>query len=276
MLARFGERMREGLRFERMPNAFCVSFAFPPGTPDRSDGVVAAFDVLFSRLVTCVGAEPVEVFVDNSDEGSPLSPGRLKLLLAKYSKGGIDRLSVAVYPTAELSLMNPRVIFPVPQWEEIRLRVSRDDRSVGFDEGDWVEALLACAELLGPGYGFFTHDTIPETDTPYEAATRWGALFDDYLSKYVRGYYWANLLSPNHVQSLGGARVVLDHAPFHTVKEITGGMVYVQATDRTSSFDENALYAIGEYLRPVLHPRHHAWPKDRKPNNNFRVPYDGH
>lgn len=273
LIDQFNQRLRDGRLFGRMPNAFCVSFAFPESGLQLEDQLNAAVDALTSRLLATTGDAPLEVLVNEGGKPRPANEAYLRRLLGRYTRGRIDHLSLRSYPTAELSLMNPRVRFPVPQWEEIRLRVSLDHWSTALDPGDWVDVLLTCGDLLGPGYGFFTHDTIPEKMTPYEAATRWGALHDEYLSQYVRGYYWANLLSPSHVETLGGVTAVRE-APFCTVQERPGGMIYIQATRTLASFGDTELYAIREYLRPVLHPGHRARPEHQRSGASFRVIYD--
>lgn len=71
----------------------------------------------------------------------------------------------------------------------------------------------------------------------------------------LTGYYWANLLTEEHVALLGGVDRVLLEAPCdvrESVERDAPPAVYLQTTADVHDFDDSRLRTLRSYLAPLL------------------------
>ncbi len=107
--------------------------------------------------------------------------------------------------------------------------------------------------------GFITFDTFAR-ESPYEAGLGYGFLESLRLcDRFLRGYFWGNLLSAAHLDALGGRDYVLACAPVHIARDVSQPnhpLVYLQiCEDDPSSVSMEQLASLREFLKPVLRPR---------------------
>lgn len=75
------------------------------------------------------------------------------------------------------------------------------------------------------------------------------------LTEYLRGYFWLNLLTSNHISKLGGLDTIKFTAPCSDIEEITiGGQpaVILQLTPDINDYNNSNLKQLRDYLIPVL------------------------
>lgn len=108
-------------------------------------------------------------------------------------------------------------------------------------------------------YGYATRD--PNHDhrlTPYEYAYRVGPQGKDRSEEFARGYFWANLLNPRHIERLGGLRDV-------TRRCETSGLVVepverdgelqhliVRIPSPITSYTDDQLCSVKNLVEPIL------------------------
>ena len=105
--------------------------------------------------------------------------------------------------------------------------------------------------------GFVTHDHVGGDESPLELGT--GRSPDVALREcdhVLRGYYWTNILSKHHVETLGGLARVQQDAPCSAVDVLDeqAPLVLLRLTDDINRFSDEELAALRAYLRPVLPP----------------------
>jgi hypothetical protein len=73
-------------------------------------------------------------------------------------------------------------------------------------------------------------------------------------AQFVRGYYWGNFLSGEHVERLGGIAAVEREAPCAVVEVLARDplLVYLQLTASLDAFDDEELKRLRAFLLPVL------------------------
>jgi hypothetical protein len=114
------------------------------------------------------------------------------------------------------------------------------------------------ALALRANYGMITLDEATGRQTPYE--TRMGIAFDEGVGSsrdYVRGYYWFNVLSPRHVEVLGGVDAVHKNAPCYSVEDLSDGespQLCLQLSATLDDVTDQNLRRLRDYLAPVLLP----------------------
>lgn len=76
------------------------------------------------------------------------------------------------------------------------------------------------------------------------------------LNARFRGYFWGNILGPQHVEQLGGLDTVLATAPCRCspFPNERGPMVYLQLTDDINHYSDDALRQLRTFLAPILPP----------------------
>lgn len=165
------------------------------------------------------------------------------------------------------TLRNPRVGGVAIDWsekEEIATQlefVMNLKEMLGGEEisssiqGQVVElALQTFVEVKGI-VGYITVDYLMVsaygTMSPYERAVGlsypWAAR--EFRSK-VRGYYWGNLVSKEHIDLLGGEEI-LSKAPVYLVKKLENGY-YLQLTEDINDIDRERLAQLKGFLGPLL------------------------
>ena len=80
-----------------------------------------------------------------------------------------------------------------------------------------------------------------------------------YAGQYVRGWFWANVLSSAHIQKLGGIQAVMEHAPFEVVWALQSDdgndLVYLQLPGEITSVSPADLQKATDYLQPLFYPK---------------------
>jgi hypothetical protein len=80
-----------------------------------------------------------------------------------------------------------------------------------------------------------------------------------YCDQYVRGWFWGNVLSEQHIEKLGGIERILEEAPFEIIKPLKtsdgGDLVYLQLTDDVLSQTEADKQKAFDYLRPLFYSK---------------------
>lgn len=114
---------------------------------------------------------------------------------------------------------------------------------------DW---LLRSSERLGADTGYVTLDrvTAQSTESPWEWLTASGGIGRDVTSD-LWGYGWGTLLSPAHLERIGGAAAL---AALETgrVREFPGGRVWFTLGDDIATLDPATVAALREVLLPAL------------------------
>jgi hypothetical protein len=91
--------------------------------------------------------------------------------------------------------------------------------------------------------------------SPYELSI--GRRFVDGLrecGEFVRGYYWGNFLSREHVERLGGISAIERDAPCAVVEVLASDppLLYLQLTKSLDAFDDEELKRLRTFFLPVL------------------------
>jgi hypothetical protein len=114
-----------------------------------------------------------------------------------------------------------------------------------------------------------TYDRVTPGYTPWE---QWYGVNVDVMApltrEYVRGYFWANLLTAGHLDRLGGSaelrrRAQMQGFTLHEI-EAAGPAVVLRSPDPVTGFDDDQLARMKELLGPVLVPKsydlYEGWP----------------
>jgi hypothetical protein len=121
-------------------------------------------------------------------------------------------------------------------------------------EAFWVDAFRSSAARFQAATGYLTIG-YPSWESPYEQSIgRWWLDGLRECRSRLRGYYWGNLLSRKHVETLGGIDRIRTQAPCHAVTEIDGGLCYLQLTESVDAFSDEALARLKDYFAPLLPP----------------------
>jgi hypothetical protein len=140
----------------------------------------------------------------------------------------------------------------------VAITVSRGLYPGSIDEetqAAWVLAAKKAAGALRATTGYITIDYIAGA-SPYEHM-----LGRDWLDgvaesrRFLRGFYWGNMLSAEHIAALGGVERVLAEAPCAFAEDLStpeDEAVYLQLTPTINVVPDEALLALERYLRPVL------------------------
>jgi hypothetical protein len=114
-------------------------------------------------------------------------------------------------------------------------------------------AKRAAVELQA-AYGYITVD-YAGLESPYELSISrtsfWGL---KECAEFVRGYYWGNFLSAQHIERLGGLDRIQREAPRVLVEALENEplLVYLQLTEDLDSFDDAELRRLRDFLLPLL------------------------
>jgi len=75
------------------------------------------------------------------------------------------------------------------------------------------------------------------------------------LNKYLRSYSWANILSEQHIEILGGEKYVKENVPHYIFEELAVNnkkAYYIQLTEDIFDFKPEQYLKLKEFLKPVL------------------------
>jgi hypothetical protein len=121
-------------------------------------------------------------------------------------------------------------------------------------EALWVDAFRSAAARFQASTGYLTID-YPSWESPYEQSIgRWWLDALRECRSRLRGYYWGNLLSREHIATLGGIDRIRNEAPCQVVTEIEEGLCYLQLTESVDAFSDEALVRLKDYFAPLLPP----------------------
>jgi hypothetical protein len=118
---------------------------------------------------------------------------------------------------------------------------------------NWLSAFRSCAALVRACGGWITLDRVGAR-TAHEVSV--GVGIDESLfmaAELARGPHWATLLGPRQVATLGGVQEVCSSAPCFSVEHLGGGRILLQLTEHIDEVPQDAVEALGEFLKPVLH-----------------------
>jgi hypothetical protein len=143
--------------------------------------------------------------------------------------------------------------------------VSIDTLSLSAHEEDEIAEAFASwlpdvAESTEAVWGFVTSDPhwFPYIETPYEGYYRLPQHGRPHARKHPRGYYWANLLTSEHIEGLGGVDVVVERATKaglvvgSTGKASRPSSLTVRIPSPITSYTDDELRAVKTLLDPVL------------------------
>jgi hypothetical protein len=119
----------------------------------------------------------------------------------------------------------------------------------------WVDLIRGGARAFSAATGYLTVDHVDDS-SPYEQSI--GRDWLDGLEEsrtLLRGYYWGNILSGQHVNAVGGIERVRDEAPCAFVDDFGAEpwqLVYLQLTHDLDDIPDEALRRLRDYLGPLL------------------------
>lgn len=158
------------------------------------------------------------------------------------SVASLDWYAVPDDPSAAVQMS--LIVFP-PVWPPDRVDAVAEDL---------VTLVASWASPLALLSGAVTYDRLLPTPSPYE---RWYGLNHwrtaPQSRDYLRGYYWANLLTSGHLSRLS----TLDPGGDIRIEELpssAGRTVLVRSTHPISQFDNRRLAAMKQFLAPALFP----------------------
>ncbi|MCG8540258.1 MAG: hypothetical protein MJA82_10010, partial [Clostridia bacterium] len=109
-------------------------------------------------------------------------------------------------------------------------------------------------------YGFITFERkwpgFTPIPTPLEQILNINYIFNSYKFKNkARGYFWANILSEEHILKLGGFDNVKKTAPCYIIENIeldNKKALYLQLTPDINDYSDEKLLELKKFLSPVL------------------------
>jgi hypothetical protein len=132
----------------------------------------------------------------------------------------------------------------------------------------WVRIAQEAATSFHAAYGYISLDYASPTETPYERSK--GRFYNvaglRECRERLRGSYWGNLLSSQHISRLGGFARVQHDAPCVLVEDLSAGrdeLAYLQLTEDIEDIRETSIRDLEEYFGPLL-PEEHVEPSVRR------------
>lgn len=130
------------------------------------------------------------------------------------------------------------------------------DDSIDFETQQQAVGLLKEAFLgVQAVTGYLTVDYVsaaPGSMSPYERtvglAYPWAARE---FRRYLRGYYWGNLLHDSHAERLGGPQI-LTEAPATKIERPDERGYYLQLSEDINAIEGERLKDLKEFLKPLL------------------------
>ncbi len=147
------------------------------------------------------------------------------------------------------------ILNPVPNQFELTIEFPYETKQVSQDVQDKM-AHLARTSLVNSGgmYGFITVTRLPPAGTT-EYEDRLGVSDNWYvglLRKFVRGAFWENYLTEEHIQKLGGVESIKSNAPCARVDElIPGRALALRLTEDINDVTAADLEKLEAYFRPL-------------------------
>jgi hypothetical protein len=245
-----------------------VSSADPALIARRVDDVVVGLESRARMAGWGLGRTGINVYWPGGHDAKPWNGDHYRRLLAsmvEHEGDGVDLLWEAPDPDRPLSYY----------WaSNIALLVHTDDSDAGL----WRWTLAAAAGLFRDERLDLAGSVFADLLTVVGGwpETTWGAVFHDYwernepppyeryfgidrplalTARIASGYYWANLLTEQHLRALGGAAGVTERcAELGLLCQRVGDRdaLVVRAGASIAGFDDRQLRAMRELLLPVL------------------------
>jgi len=204
-------------------------------------------------------------------DGTTLTTLALRKKIKKFNElvlnNDLINLRFSVFDTTRPGMMEPhqelaKIYIHNYDISSIELSVKdwyiNDARKQQF-QNLFIDLLFKVCKKIEVVTGYITHDLlIPGfTTTPHERHSigRFGQYSEKDYIDHFRGYFWGNLLSERHIQTLGGLGSIVHNAPCYQVKEISRQNVYLQLTESVFEFSDRELSNLKEYFRPILLPK---------------------
>lgn len=167
-----------------------------------------------------------------------------------------------VMPDGSFDLEKGRARFgPSIPMVEVNFRVAHhhlENDAVESIADDLVEFLGAAPYSLGGCWGCVTIDRFERGTTPFE---RWYSTMGKWKrpKEHPRGYYWANLITTEHIERLGGVESVLERSATLGLSarliqddRTMEGSVIIRMSSPISRYTAEELRAVKELLDPSL------------------------
>ncbi|WP_051639881.1 hypothetical protein [Cellulomonas sp. URHE0023] len=116
--------------------------------------------------------------------------------------------------------------------------------------GPLVPWLVTSAERLGAHEGYAILDRVRGSETSSAAEHR--GVFRNH-DGHLWGYGWSTLLSPSHLERVGGVEQLAE-LPDAQVVNLSGGRVWLTLGDDPSAVPDATMWRLHEILTPVLPP----------------------
>lgn len=120
----------------------------------------------------------------------------------------------------------------------------------------FVEFFKKTIQVLNGVTGFITYEAISggsHMRTPFENYNRIDPSMRPGYVEHVKGYFWLNYLSDNHISRLGGEEYIRQHAPCE-VRELKGHGMILQLTEDINDYSDDRLRALREFVSPLFPP----------------------
>ena len=142
-----------------------------------------------------------------------------------------------------------------------------DDESPDVDEHAeaWTEALARITAACAADWGCVSLDHWSLEAPPYDYYYTHRDRGESGAGRHPRGYYWANVLNPDHVELLGGVRELEQraHAAGIAVRELGGGdgppYYLLRDPGPISAFADDRLTAMRDLLEASLLEPEYTW-----------------
>lgn len=134
----------------------------------------------------------------------------------------------------------------------------------------WARVVRELADMVDVSYGQIGVDFVFHGEAPLDGLLRRrGVIKSVRLAREVlRGYSWVTICPPELAGRLGGVSGMVDSGAFATVKELTHGGLWLQATPDAAAYDQAAVWRVFKALAPMLPtgmPRADPARPDRRP-----------
>jgi len=235
---------------------------------ELSDWVETVWRELLAPLVPTSDPVPYELSIglesrSGDVEAAPQTSALWEQTLDGLRRGELQSASLTMVRGARggegLSAFHLEVQLCGLAWPGVSHRVSvaasRDlfGAAISIEAEDrWVRVVKAATTQFEASTGYVTFD-VAGYISPFES--RFHLHWPDTLREvrtYLRGYYWGNFLSADHIRALGGAERVVREAPCHLIETLAPGLMYLQLTPSVEEFDDQQLAELGEFLSPCL------------------------
>lgn len=127
-------------------------------------------------------------------------------------------------------------------------------------QDSWVKLFKNIFKTIKGSVGYLTLDypkalVIPQP-SPLELLLGLNFINNSHnYNRIVQGYFWGNMISEGHIESLRGIHSLKETSPCHLVEEFEFDdrkAIYLQLTDDINEFSDNQLRSLKKSLLPIL------------------------